>query len=164
SSTTVRCPTRVPTGCTGSARPTRSLTSRPSNSSTAIRVSFTLAPDGSAGVSTVLFLMESGAISQTLPNTSLTTDLTVLGSFIWPGGTLNSSANNANVNIEGGGSITPPSGGDLFLGSTLVFGSSDGTEKTTTIGGEGNIDVTGPGDYVLFVQDKAKVTTEVSQV
>lgn len=101
--------------------------------------------------------------SGTLDPLSASDTLMASVNFTWTGGTINDTGFNATIVVNGGGTITPPVGGALSLGSTLNFGSSDGTEKTTTIGGEGDIDVTGPGDYVMRVNDKAKVVTEVTQ-
>ncbi len=102
--------------------------------------------------------MAGGAIAQPISGT----DLTVNGMFDWTGGILNSTPSNATVNILGGGSITPPTSG-LSAGSNLNFGSSDSTDKTTTIGGRGNITLTNSVETAIRVQLKAKVEVKVEQ-
>ena len=91
------------------------------------------------------------------------TNLTVTGTFTWTGGVLNNTPSNATVNILGGGTITPPTNGALSTGSVLNFGSSDGTDKTTTIGGDGNISLTNSVEAAIRVQLKAKVEVKVEQ-
>lgn len=86
------------------------------------------------------FDLEGGAVSQ--PTTS--TDLTVTSTFTWTGGTLNSSANLANVNISGGtATLAPVGGGSVSLGSNLVL--VNGATATLSAG---TIDITNDGEEI----------------
>ncbi len=130
--------------------------------------SITLAADFNGTVSvaqdsvlaTNTFTLAGGAIAQPGP---YSTPIDIYGLFTWTGGVLNSALNSASVNIFGGGTITTPSGG-LTTGSTLNFASSDGTVKTTTISGSGNLTLAGTDEYALNVYANADVQNEVTNV
>jgi hypothetical protein len=78
----------------------------------------TLGDDASGGLSIKTLNVTSGAISQPAPGA---TDLTVLTTFNWTGGTLNSTANLANLIISGATVNIDPSGGTVWLGDNLSF-------------------------------------------
>lgn len=80
----------------------------------------------------VLSAAPTGSIAQQ-PTGSISSDLTVTDTFTWTSGTLNSSANDATVNINGGGSIAPTNAGTVTLGSTLIFTGTQPAPKETTI-------------------------------
>jgi hypothetical protein len=116
----------------------------------------TVNPDSSAGLSVGSLALGTGALSQ--PNEYC--DLSVLGTFTWTGGTLNSSPSTATVNVYGGGSIVlPGEGNTLTTGSTLSFvnWNPGGPEVTTTISGAGNLLLNGTSEDAIFVRAGAKV-------
>jgi hypothetical protein len=96
-----------------------------------------LAADGSGGLSVIMLNLTSGAISQPAAGT----ELTVLSSFIWTGGTLNSSSNLSTVTLSGAtATIAPTSGGTVSLGSNISL--ENGAVVTQ---GAGTIDLTNSG-------------------
>ncbi|MDY3558595.1 hypothetical protein R5W23_005717 [Gemmata sp. JC673] len=107
------------------------------------------------------FTLAGGAIAQP---SELITPIEINGLFTWTGGVLNSNVYGGGVYINGGGTITPPQGGALTTGSTLVFGSSDGTEKTTAVDGQGTVLLAKTSDNAIFVNQNAKVVNQVRQV
>jgi hypothetical protein len=79
----------------------------------------TIGDDASGGLSINNLNLTSGTIAQ--PDPGLT-DLTVLTSFDWTGGTLNSSSNLANLNISGStttATIAPANAGTINLGDNI---------------------------------------------
>jgi hypothetical protein len=129
------------------------------------------------------FELDSGALAQQDAVTGQADDLTVVGVFTWTGGTLNSTPNTpttANVNIDGGGSITLPGvGSTLTTGSTLNFGNShvsqvsvvsSGTPSvptaiaTTVISGAGTLLLAGQNPNALNVMTDAEVVNKVALV
>jgi hypothetical protein len=80
-------------------------------------------------VTTKTFGMESGTIDQPVSGTDITVtgpaSLGAPAAFVWTGGTLNSTANDATVNILDNGTITLPTGGILNCGSSLNFANAN---------------------------------------
>jgi hypothetical protein len=96
-----------------------------------------VAPDSSGGLSVGSFTLSSGAIAQPYFNTNLT----VLSSFTWTGGTLNSSSNLATVTLSGAtGTFAPAGGGTVELGSDITL--ANGAEATMR---EGTVDMNKSG-------------------
>lgn len=126
--------------------------------------SVTLAADYNGTVSvaqdnafdTNLFTLAGGAIAQPSP---YATPIDIRGVFTWTGGILNSALTGGTVRINGGGTITAPESTALNTGSDLIFGSSDGNVKTTTV--DATVYLNGPNEYALVGQQNAKVVNVV---
>jgi hypothetical protein len=99
------------------------------------------------------FTLAGGAIAQPAPSTPLE----VTGTFTWTGGVLNSLANGAYIFLDGGGSITLPTGGTLTCGSVLSFGSSTGQLMETIISGAGTLLLNGTNQNAINVGGNAGV-------
>jgi hypothetical protein len=96
------------------------------------------------------FNLAGGTIDQPdLGTGPFDTEITVTESFNWTGGTLNSTPNDANVNIQGAGNIAIPTDGTLYCGSTLNFTNPTAAAVETLITGAGTLLQTGgTGIYV----------------
>jgi hypothetical protein len=104
-----------------------------------------LAADGSGGLSVIMLNLTSGAISQPAAGT----ELSVLNTLIWTGGALGETEanpsdpafapSNSVVNVMGSGTITLPTDGTLYCGSTLGFYNPTAAAVETVITGAGTL-------------------------